>query len=89
MTLQGWLQIAAFVAIVIAITRPLGWYMTAVFAGERTFLGPLLRPLERLVYWCCGVDENEDQSWRVYGMALVVFSAVGFVALYGLDVMSQ
>ncbi|HWZ68940.1 MAG TPA: potassium-transporting ATPase subunit KdpA, partial [Stellaceae bacterium] len=62
MTSNGWLQIGLFSLIVVLITRPFGGYMTRVFAGERTFLSPLLRPVERLVYWCCGVDETEEQS---------------------------
>jgi potassium-transporting ATPase potassium-binding subunit len=82
MTAAGWLQIALFGAIVIAITRPFGWYMTRVFAGERTLLSPLLRPVERAVYWCSGIDEPEEQSWPQYGVALVFFSAAGFVTLY-------
>jgi potassium-transporting ATPase potassium-binding subunit len=82
MTAAGWLQIALFGAIVIAITRPFGWYMTRVFAGERTLLSPLLRPVERAVYWCSGIDETEEQSWPQYGVALVFFSAAGFVTLY-------
>ena len=61
MTTEGWVQIALFSVIVILITRPLGGYMTKVFAGERTFLSPVLRPVERAVYWCCGVDESEEQ----------------------------
>ena len=82
MTAAGWLQIALFGAIVIAITRPFGWYMTRVFAGERTLLSPLLRPVERAVYWCSGINETEEQSWPQYGVALVFFSAAGFVTLY-------
>jgi potassium-transporting ATPase potassium-binding subunit len=82
MTAAGWLQIALFGAIVIAITRPFGWYMTRVFAGERTLLSPLLRPVERAVYWCSGIDETEERSWPQYGVALVFFSAAGFVTLY-------
>jgi K+-transporting ATPase ATPase A chain len=59
--------------------------MTTVFAGDPTFLNFLLRPLECLFYRCCGVDEGEDQSWRCYGMAMVIFSAAGFVTLYTLQ----
>src|SRR6201987_3209210 len=66
MTSNGWLQISLFGVIVIAITRPFGGYMTRVFAGERTFLSPVLRPVERLVYWCCGVDETEEQPLQWY-----------------------
>jgi K+-transporting ATPase ATPase A chain len=85
MTANGWVQIALFSVIVIAITRPFGGYMTRVFAGERTFLWPVLRPVERAVYWCCGVDENEEQHWLTYAVAMLLFSVVGFVTLYALQ----
>ncbi len=85
MTWNGWIQIAVFFAIVILITRPLGGYMTRVFAGERTFLSPVLRPIERAVYWCCGVDENEEQHWLTYAVAMLFFSIAGFASLYALQ----
>jgi potassium-transporting ATPase potassium-binding subunit len=85
MTLNGWIQIALFSVIVILITRPLGGYMTRVFAGERTFLSLALRPVERAVYWCCGVDENEEQHWLTYTVAILLFSVVGLVTLYALQ----
>jgi K+-transporting ATPase ATPase A chain len=82
---NGWIQIALFSVIVIAVTRPLGGYMTRIFAGERTFLWPVLRPIERAVYWCCGVDENEEQHWLTYVVAILMFSIAGFVTLYALQ----
>jgi K+-transporting ATPase ATPase A chain len=82
MTVNGWMQIAVFCLIVLAVTAPLGSYMTKVFRGERTLLSPLLRPVERLVYKLCGVDENEDQHWTAYGAAMLLFSLAGFVTLY-------
>jgi potassium-transporting ATPase potassium-binding subunit len=85
MTISGWVQIALFSVIAILITRPLGGYMTRVFAGERTFLSPVLRPVERVVYWCCGVDEKEEQHWLTYAVALLFFSVAGFVTLYALQ----
>ena len=85
MTISGWLQIALFGVIVILITRPFGGYMTRVFAGERTFLSPVLRPVERAVYWCCGVDEKEEQHWLTYAVAMLLFSVVGFLTLYALQ----
>ena len=85
MTIDGWVQIALFSAIVIAITRPFGGYMNRVFAGERTLLSPVLRPVERAVYWCCGVDEKEEQHWLTYAVAMLLFSVVGFVTLYALQ----
>src|SRR5437763_15598900 len=85
MTISGWIQIALFSVIVILITRPLGGYMTRVFAGERTFLSPVLRPVERAVYWCCGADGKEEQHWLAYAVAVVFFSIVGFLSLYALE----
>jgi potassium-transporting ATPase potassium-binding subunit len=85
MTISGWVQIALFGVIVILITRPFGGYMTRVFAGERTFLSPVLRPVERAIYWCCGVDEKEEQHWLTYAVAMLFFSVVGFLTLYALQ----
>jgi K+-transporting ATPase ATPase A chain len=85
MTIEGWVQIALFSVIIILITRPLGGYMTRVFAGEPTFLSPVLRPVERAVYWCCGVDEKEEQHWLTYAVAVLLFSTVGFLSLYALQ----
>src|SRR5713101_4905558 len=85
MTITGWVQIALFSVIVILITRPFGGYMTRVFAGERTVLSPVLRPVERAVYWCCGVDEKEEQHWLTYAVAMLFFSVAGFVSLYALQ----
>jgi potassium-transporting ATPase potassium-binding subunit len=81
----GWIQIALFSVIVIAVTRPLGGYMTRVFAGERTFLWPVLRPVERAIYWCCGVDEKEEQHWLTYAVAMLLFSLAGVLTLYALQ----
>jgi K+-transporting ATPase ATPase A chain len=85
MTLNGWIQIAIFSAIIIAITKPIGGYMTRVFNGERSILSPILRPLERAVYWLCGVDENEEQHWITYGVAMLLFSVAGFLSLYAIQ----
>src|SRR5215472_2931716 len=85
MTFNGWLQIALFGAIIIALTKPFGGYMTRVFAGERTLLSPVLRPLERTIYWLCGVEEKTEQHWTIYAAAVLIFSFVGFLALYALQ----
>src|SRR5437762_4877408 len=82
MTFDGWIQIALFCAVIILITKPFGGYMTRVFAGERTFLSPVLRPLERLFYRLCGVDEKGEQSWLVYAVAMLLFNFIGFLSLY-------
>jgi len=85
MTLNGWIQIAIFSAIIIAITKPIGGYMTRVFSVERSLLSPILHPLERGVYWLCGVDENEEQHWITYGVAMLLFSLAGFLSLYAIQ----
>src|SRR3954471_1885324 len=84
MTVNGWLQIALFCALVTLLVKPLGLYMTRVFTGERTFLSPVLGPLERGLYWLSGVDEKREQSWVVYAVAMLLFSLAGFLLLYAL-----
>src|SRR5215471_16835659 len=81
MTFNGWMQIALF----IALTKPFGGYMNRVFAGERTLLSPVLRPIERVIYWLCGVEEKTEQHWTIYAAAVLIFSFVGFLALYALQ----
>jgi K+-transporting ATPase ATPase A chain len=84
MTVNGWLQIALFCAIVTLLVKPFGLYMTRVFTGERTFLSPVLGPVERATYWLGGVDEKREQSWVVYAVAMLLFSLAGFLLLYAL-----
>jgi K+-transporting ATPase ATPase A chain len=79
---QGWLQLAIFVAVVIALTPPLGRYMARVFQNERVFLTPVFGGAERLTYRLFGVDPNKQQDWKVYARHLVAFSALSWVALY-------
>jgi potassium-transporting ATPase potassium-binding subunit len=82
MTINGWLQIFVFLALVLALTKPLGVFMARVFAGERTFLDPLLRPIERLLYRITGVDEKHEMGWMEYATAMLLFSGVSMLALY-------
>jgi potassium-transporting ATPase potassium-binding subunit len=84
MTAIGWIQIFLFCAIIVALTKPLGWYMTAVFNGERTLLSPLLRPVEAAIYWIGGVDEEREQHWVTYTVAMLLFHVGGFLILYAL-----
>jgi K+-transporting ATPase ATPase A chain len=84
MTFNGILQIAIFCIVIIALVRPLGGYMTRVFNGERTFLSPILRPVERLLYAASGVKPEVEQSWIVYGVAMLLFSLAGSVSLYAI-----
>ena len=85
MTILGWAQIALYAIVVILITWPLGGYMTRVFNGERTPLSPVLRPVERGVYFISGVDEKSEQNWVIYVVAMLLFSAAGFITLYALQ----
>jgi potassium-transporting ATPase potassium-binding subunit len=85
MTINGWMQIAIFALIVVALTKPLGGYMTRVFNGERTLLSPVLRPIEIGLYRLCGVDERTEQHWMTYAVAMLMFSLAGFATLYALQ----
>src|SRR5687767_5492887 len=84
MTVIGWIQILLYCAIVVALVLPLGWYMTRVFNGERTFLSPVLRPVEVALYWIAGVDERREQHWISYTLAMLLFHIGGFLILYAL-----
>jgi K+-transporting ATPase ATPase A chain len=85
MTANGILQITIFFLVVLAITKPLGSYMTRVFAGERTFLHPVLGPVERLCYKLSGVNPNVDQRWTQYAGSLLAFSVFSALLLYALQ----
>ncbi len=82
MTANGWLQILLFFALVLAATRPLGVFMARVFNRERTFLDPVLRPVERLIYRLTGVDETREMRWTEYAVAMLLFSVVPLLVLY-------
>jgi K+-transporting ATPase ATPase A chain len=84
MTLNGWVQIAIYCLIVVALVKPLGWYMTRVFNGDRTFLSPVLRPVEAGLYRLGGVDEKREQDWLTYTVAMLLFHVGGFLILYTL-----
>ena len=84
MTVIGWIQILLFCAVVAALVVPLGGYMTRVFNGQRTFLSPVLRPVEAGLYWIGGVDETREQHWVTYTVAMLFFHIAGFLILYAL-----
>ncbi len=85
MTANGWLQILLFFLVLLVVTKPLGVYMARVFSNGKTFLDPLLRPIERLVYRCSGVDEKHEMSWKEYTISMLLFSAVSMLVLYGIE----
>jgi K+-transporting ATPase ATPase A chain len=82
MTVIGWVQILLYCAIIVAITPPLGAYMTRVFSGERTFLSPILRPVEIAIYKIAGVDEKNEQHAVTYTVGMLLFHVGGFLILY-------
>jgi K+-transporting ATPase ATPase A chain len=82
MTTIGWIQILLYCAIIVAITPVLGGYMTRVFNGERTFLSPILRPVEAVIYGLGGVDDKREQSWLIYTVSMLLFHVGGFLILY-------
>src|SRR6185369_8314427 len=83
------LKVALYFLLLLALTRPIGLYMRRVFCGERTFLDPLMRPAERLLYRLCGIDEKREQSWQAYTLAMLVFSAVGLLFTYAIERLQQ
>jgi potassium-transporting ATPase potassium-binding subunit len=89
MTFMGWVQIACYCAVIVAITPPLGAYMTRIFNGERTFLTPILRPIEIRLYKIAGVDERREQHAVTYTVAVLLFHVGGFVILYALMRLQQ
>ena len=82
MTANGWFQIVLFLALILAITKPLGVFMARVFSGERTFLDPVLRPVERLLYSVTGVDEAHEMRWTEYAFTMLLFSGTSMLLLY-------
>jgi K+-transporting ATPase ATPase A chain len=85
MTFNGWLQVLFFLALVLAVTKPLGLFMARVFDGERTFLHPVLRPVERIIYRLTGVDEAREMRWTEYAAAMLLFSLVSMILLYSIQ----
>ena len=85
MSLNGWIQIAVYFAVLTALVVPLGRFMARVFEGERTFLTPVLRPVEIGLYRVAGVDETREQHWITYTVAMLLFNAAGFLLVYALQ----
>src|SRR5437762_7483761 len=89
MTPNGWLQIGVYLLAILAITPPLGRFMTRVFKRQSTWLDPALRPIERIIYRLTGVDEAHEMRWTEYAIAMLLFSGVSMVVLYGIERMQQ
>ncbi len=84
MTTLGWLQIAAVMVVLLLAAKPVGAYMARVYQGERTWLDPLLRPVERLLYRCAGVRPEQEMEWQTYAGALLCFTVAGMLLLYAM-----
>jgi len=89
MTANGWFQIGLYVLVLFLITKPVGVYLARVFEREKTILDRLFRPIERLIYRVCGVDENKEMRWTEYGTTMLVFSAVSLILLYFFERLQQ
>ncbi|MEI9407017.1 potassium-transporting ATPase subunit KdpA [Mesorhizobium argentiipisi] len=85
MTIYGWIQILSYCVILVALVKPLGFYMHRVFSGDRTLLSPLLVPIERGLYRLAGASEKEEQHWAVYATGMLLFNLAGFLVLYALQ----
>jgi len=89
MTANGWFQIGLYLLAIFLVTKPLGIFMTRVFSREKTFPDPVLRPMERLIYRLCGIDEKHEMRWTEYGAAMLLFSGVSLILLYLMERMQQ
>jgi K+-transporting ATPase ATPase A chain len=89
MSANGWFQIGLYLFAIFLVTKPLGMFMVRVFEREKTLLDPVLRPIERLIYRLCGVDETEEMRWTEYGTAMLLFSGAGLILLYFVERMQQ
>src|ERR1700716_4026846 len=85
MTTNGWIQIAVFFLCILAATKPLGLYITAVMEGRRTWLSPVLSPIERLIYRICGDRVDQEQRWQHYAVSLLAFSLVSGLFVYAVQ----
>src|SRR5208283_2632854 len=82
MTANGWIQILVFLVLILLVTKPMGVFMARVFSRERTFMDPVLRPVERVLYRLTGVDEDHEMRWTEYAFAMLLFSVVSMLLLY-------
>jgi K+-transporting ATPase ATPase A chain len=85
MTLNGFLQLLLYLLVLIALAKPLGWYMARVYQGQSVGIDRVLGPLERLIYRLCGTRQDEEMSWKIYALAMLLFNLVGIVFLYALQ----
>ena len=82
MNIFSWLQLIFYMVVLIALAKPLGTFMAHVYQGEHTFLDPLMRPLEKLIYRLCGVKPDDEMNWKVYAVAMMLFNVLGLLVVY-------
>ena len=85
MNIFSWLQLIFYLVVLIALAKPLGMFMARVYQSERTFLDPILRPVEKLIYRLCGVRPDEEMNWKVYAIAMLLFNCLGLLVVYALQ----
>src|SRR6266540_2630045 len=85
MTTIGWIQILLFSIVIFAVTKPIGIYMFRIFEGDHQPLPRLFGPIERLIYRLCGVDPKEQQDWKQYALAMLLFSAITLIVTYAIE----
>ncbi len=85
MNIYSWIQIIFYLVVLIALAKPLGSFMAKVYQGERTFLDPVLAPVERFIYRVSGVKPDEDMNWKTYAIAMMLFNILGLLAVYAIQ----
>ncbi|MDN5942253.1 MAG: potassium-transporting ATPase subunit KdpA [Nitrospira sp.] len=85
MTINGLVQIGLYFVVLLALVKPLGWYMARVYEGQACGLDRVVGPLERLIYRLCGVRQADEMNWKTYAVAMLLFNGAGFFALYALQ----
>jgi K+-transporting ATPase ATPase A chain len=82
MTLFSWIQLILYIAVLLLLAKPLGAFMVRVYEGERTFLSPILQPVERLIYRLIGASPEAEMNWKTYAVAMLLFNMFGLLAVY-------
>ena len=85
MNIYSWIQLGFYIVVLLLLAKPLGSFMAKVYQGEHTFLDPILRPVERLIYRLSGVKADEEMDWKVYAIAMLLFNVLGLLAVYALQ----
>ncbi len=85
MNIYSWIQLSFYIVVLLLLAKPLGTFMAKVYQGERTFLDPILKPVERFLYRLSGVKSDEEMDWKVYAIAMLLFNVIGLFVVYALQ----